>query len=196
LFKLMEDADVPVVSPNDPVPPGQPQPPEHSINTRNILFIASGAFAGLEPIVRGRLASKSPEGSVADLLGLASTRDFIAFGFDPEFIGRLPVRVACQSLGPDHLFRIMRDSESSLLGQYRRAFAAYGIRLDFRDSGLRRIAEMAASENTGARGLMTVCERLLRNFKFELPSSSVRRLVVDRALVDDPDGKLRGLMRK
>jgi len=196
LLKLMEDADVSVASPNEPAPAGAARGQEQTINTRNILFIASGAFAGLEGLVRQRLGSLPAKAAVGDGLASASTRDFITFGFDPEFIGRLPVRVACQSLGPEELFRVMRDSESSLLGQYRRAFAAYGIRLDFRVGGLRRIAELAAQENTGARGLMTVCERLLRNFKFELPTSAVRRLTVDRSLVDDPEGTLRRILRR
>jgi endopeptidase Clp ATP-binding regulatory subunit ClpX len=196
LLKLMEDADVPVSSPNEPPAPGSARNQEQSINTRNILFIASGAFAGLETLVRQRLAKNPGSTHGVDSLASASTADFIAFGFDPEFIGRLPVRVACQALGPEELFRVMRESESSLLVQYRRAFAAYGVRLDFRVGGLRRIAELAALENTGARGLMTVCERILRNFKFELPSSSVRHLTVDRALVDDPDDSLRRILRK
>ncbi len=196
LLKLMEDADVPIASPNEPVPAGQPRSAEQSVNTRNILFIASGSFSGLDAVVRRRLASGPRTESGDETLAVAGTADFIAFGFEPEFIGRLPVRVACQSLGADELYRVMRESESSLLGQYRRAFGAYGIRLDFRASGLRRIAGLAALENTGARGLMTVCERILRDFKFELPGSSVRRLVVDRDLVDDPTGSLGRILGK
>lgn len=194
LLKLMEDADVPVVSPNEPVPPGMNRPPEHTINTRHILFIVSGAFAGLEQEVLRRLSPSSSE--TIHPLEHATTQDFIRFGFEPEFIGRLPVRVACRPLSADDLYRVMRESESSLLHQYERAFRAYGIQVRFAADGLRRIAAAAAAENTGARGLMTVCERILRDFKFELPSSPVRRLKVDAQLVDNPSATLARLVRR
>ena len=82
------------------------------------------------------------------------TRDFIEFGFEPEFIGRLPVRVVCQQLNAADLFLILKSSEGSIIRQYEQTFAAYGIEVLFRDDGLRRIAELAAEEQTGARGLM------------------------------------------
>ena len=208
LLKLMEDADVPVVSPNDimgqmqSIMPRPGQPPREAgatINTRHILFIVSGAFAGLTGHIRQRLAlagKEIPGGREEDLMELAMTSDFIAYGFEPEFIGRLPVRVACQPLGENDLYDVMRRSESSLLRQYERAFAAYGIEVKWRADGLRRIARLAATEGTGARGLMTVCERALRDFKFELPSTEVRRFAVTRELVDDPKTALAKLLGK
>lgn len=209
LLKLMEDGDVPVVSPNDvfgqvqaimPRPGSPPKPAAETINTGNILFIVSGAFAGLSSIIRARLALAGG-GAAAKLsdeavLDQATTADFIGYGFEPEFIGRLPVRVACQPLAEDDLYEVMRRSESSLLHQYERAFGAYGIEVRWRADGLKRIARLASGENTGARGLMTVCERVLRGFKFELPSSEIRRLTVDRALVDDPAGALGRLLKR
>lgn len=209
LLKLMEDADVPVVSPNDvvgqvqammPRPGGPPKTAGETINTGNILFIASGAFAGISTLIRNRLAltsgaefgSKSDE----DILDHATTADFISFGFEPEFIGRLPVRVACRPLGAKDLFDVMRESESSLLRQYERAFLAYDIQVKWRADGLRQIAKVASTEGTGARGLMTVCERVLRDFKFELPSSTVRELTVSRELVDEPAKVLARLLEK
>lgn len=190
LLKLMEDSDVPAMSPNETPPPGTPRPREHTINTRHILFIVSGAFAGLEDVVRRRLGAAASARSAAELVAGATTADFIEYGFEPEFIGRLPVRVSCRALSADDLYHVMRDSESSLIRQYERAFRAYGIEASFRADGLRRIAELAAAENTGARGLMTVCERVLREFKFALPSTRIRRLVIDAALVADPSGTL------
>jgi len=200
LLKLMEDADVPVVSPNDilgqvqammPRPGGAPKSSGETINTGNILFIASGAFAGISTLIRRRLALSGGEsGSTRtdeETLDLATTADFIAFGFEPEFIGRLPVRVACRPLAAGDLYDVMRESESSLLRQYERAFQAYGIRVKWRADGLRQIAKLAATEGTGARGLMTVCERALRNFKFELPSTEVREFTVTRELVEHPE---------
>ncbi len=195
LLKLMEDADVPVMSPNEVPPPGTPRPRENSINTRHILFIVSGAFAGMETVVRKRRGSAVDGISTSQLIAEATTQDFIEFGFEPEFIGRLPVRVSCKGLTADDLYHVMRDSESSLLRQYERAFRAYGIEVSFRADGLRQIAEQAAAENTGARGLMTVCERVLRDFKFELPSTRIRQLVVDASVVSHPGEALARLLR-
>ena len=104
------------------------------------------------------------------------------------------MRVACHGLDTDDLFNVLRKSESSLIHQYERSFAAYGIECEFTDDGLRCLAELAASENTGARGLMTVCERVLRDFKFKLPSSGVKRLAINARAVQDPGGELRRLL--
>jgi ATP-dependent protease Clp ATPase subunit len=189
LLKLMEDGDVPLISPNDVT--GQLQSamsamrgggglqPE-TINTRHILFIVSGAFSQ---------AKRKAENEA----GLA-TSDLIAYGLEPEFVGRLPVRVACHGLSEDDLFDVLRKSESSLIHQYERAFAAYGIRCEFKDDGLRRLARLAASEHTGARGLMTVCERVFRDFKFRLPGSRVKRFSVTARMVDAPLVELRRLL--
>ncbi len=212
LLKLMEDGDVPVVSPNDMT--GQLQSamsamrgggalqPE-TINTRHILFIVSGAFAGLEEIIRERLGRipaevrtvKSEGRNSQSLLTAAATADFISYGLEPEFIGRLPVRVACHGLDTDDLFNVLRKSESSLIHQYERAFAAYGIKCEFADDGLRRLAELAADEQTGARGLMTMCERVFRDLKFQLPGSKVKRFAVTAKLVDEPGKELRRLLK-
>ena len=99
------------------------------------------------------------------------------------------MRVVCHSLKVDDLFLILKNSEGSIIRQYEQDFAAYGIEVLFADEGLRRIAERAGDEQTGARGLMTVCERVFRDIKFELPSTKVKRFVVTRELVDDPAGR-------
>ncbi len=209
LLKLMEDGDVPVVSPNDMTGQlqsamsamrgsGATQP--ETINTRHILFIVSGAFSGIDQIIKRRLttaATPSPKMerlSVDQTLGQLTTADVISYGLEPEFIGRLPVRVACHGLDTDDLFNVLRKSESSLIHQYERAFAAYGIKCEFKDDGLRRLAELAANEQTGARGLMTICERVFRDLKFQLPSSAVKRFAVTAKLVDAPAQELRRLL--
>src|SRR5581483_8336789 len=172
-----------------------------TINTRHILFIVSGAFDGLEKLVQRRLheatigfASRDADAGQKQALLQAETKDFIDFGFEPEFIGRLPVRVVCQPLSVDDLFAILKTSEGSIIRQYEQSFAAYGIEVLFQDDGLRRIAELAAEEQTGARGLMTVCERLFRDIKFELPSTKVKRFVVTRELADNPGAELQKLL--
>jgi ATP-dependent protease Clp ATPase subunit len=103
--------------------------------------------------------------------------------------------VACHGLDADDLFNVLRRSESSLIRQYERAFSAYGIEVGFTDAGLRSLARMASQENTGARGLMTVCERVFRDLKFALPSSKVRKFEVTPELVADPRGTLRELLK-
>ncbi|MBU6182813.1 MAG: AAA family ATPase [Verrucomicrobia bacterium] len=203
LLKLMEDGDVPVLSPNDVTgqiqsamsaargnTPGMPD----SISTRHILFIASGAFVGLDKIVRERLAS--PSISSEKSLARANTADFIKFGLEPEFIGRLPVRVACHALDENDLFDVLSKSESSLVRQYQRAFAAYGISLRFQPAALRKLATLAREEQTGARGLMTVLERSFRDLKFRLPSTKIRTLTATADLIENPAATLKKLLTK
>lgn len=210
LLKIMEDGDVPLLSPNDvggqiqaamAAARGSPVPAAESLPTRHILFIASGAFAGLESVVRRRLEEEGHAEPPRPLppwewLSQATTADLIHFGLEPEFVGRLPVRVACHALDKDDLFLVLRRSESSLIHQYERAFAAYGIRTRFHDEALRRLAAMAAGEGTGARGLMTVLERVFRDLKFHLPSTGVRELEVTAELVDNPGALLARLRRR
>src|SRR5215831_10717220 len=210
LLKLMEETEVPARSPNDIA--GQIQAmmdltqrgkkTASTINTKHILFIVSGAFGGLEKIIRQRLreatigfaAKERPLETTEEVLAQGQTKDFIEFGFEPEFIGRLPVRVVCHSLNVDDLFLILKNSEGSIIRQYEQDFAAYGIEVLFADEGLRRIAERAAEEQTGARGLMTVCERVFRDIKFELPSTTVKRFVVTQELVDNPPAELQTIL--
>jgi endopeptidase Clp ATP-binding regulatory subunit ClpX len=210
LLKLMEETEVPARSPSDIA--GQIQAmmdftqrgkkPPTTINTKHILFIVSGAFGGLEKIIQKRLreatigfaARERPLESPEEVLASSQTRDFIEFGFEPEFIGRLPVRVVCHPLKVEDLFLILKNSEGSIIRQYEQDFAAYNIEVLFSDEGLRRIAERAGDEQTGARGLMTVCERVFREIKFEMPSTSVKRFVVTSELVDEPLAELRKIL--
>jgi ATP-dependent Clp protease ATP-binding subunit ClpX len=206
LLKLMEETEVPLRGGNDIQSQMQAMfdmsrgrvPSRESVNTRHILFIVSGAFSGLDKIVNRRtrqgaigFAGESREiVGERDLLHRTETQDFIEFGFEAEFIGRLPVRVVCDHLEAGDLYDIMKHSEGSLIRQYEREFEAYGIRTEFRDEALRKIAARAETEKTGARGLMTVCERLFRDFKFELPGTAVTDLVIDAPLFDDPAAAL------
>ena len=211
LLKLMEETEVPARAPHDlsgqiqammEMTQGRGKKQPATINTKHILFVVSGAFGGLEKIIQKRLREATIGFAAAtksvveeDLLfAEAQTRDFIDFGFEPEFIGRLPVRVVCQQLNIDDLFLILKTSEGSIIRQYEQSFAAYGIEVLFRDDGLRRIAELAVEEKTGARGLMTVCERIFRDLKFELPSTAVKRFIVTRELVEHPIVELQKLL--
>ena len=205
LLKLMEETEVSLRNPMDLA--GQMQavmdlqrggkPGRQSVNTRSILFIVSGAFPRLREIVEKR-RSKAQIGFASPAAADGerpwqqdmATSDFIEYGMEAEFVGRLPVRVACEDLDASDLRRILTESEGSVLRQYERSFLAYGIEAAFGDDALDRIAALAAAEGTGARGLLTVCERILRDFKFELPGSGVNALRVDAALIDKPAERL------
>jgi len=202
LLKLMEETEVALRNPMDIR--GQMQAMmdmqrgssgsarKESINTRHILFIVSGAFSGLEKVVRRRIrsgqigfgADLSEQPMDEEMFRHIRTQDFIEFGFEAEFIGRLPVRVVCERLTAADFEDILNFSEGSLLRQYEREFAAYGIRARFDAQAIHKIAQQAEGEGTGARALMTVCERLLRDFKFELPGTAVSELLIDAELVD------------
>jgi ATP-dependent Clp protease ATP-binding subunit ClpX len=209
LLKLMEETEVPVRSMNDLQAQLQAafefqkrgKAKRETINTRHILFVVSGAFERLKQQVSRRI-SQSQIGFSAEpvqvmdneLFQHVTTQDFVDYGFEPEFIGRLPVRVVCEELDADDLFKIMKYSEGSLLRQYERAFRAYGIEISFDDEALRLIAEAAAKEKTGARGLLTVFEKLFRDYKYYLAGSGLSQLRVTVDLVREPKRVLERLM--
>jgi hypothetical protein len=175
-----------------------------TINTRHILFIVSGAFSGLTEIIKKRIGSKQigfmGEKTGAEeehhLFERVKSIDFIEYGFEAEFAGRLPITVHCNPLDVDDMFHILKYSEGSILKQYKKDFLAYGIDVYFRDSGMRAIAEKAVTEQTGARGLMSVCEKLFREFKYRLPDSEVKELVIDDELVADPAKALSDVLKE
>lgn len=204
LLKLMEESNVNVVAAQDMM--GQMRmamsnkKQKRTINTRHILFIVSGAFDKLgENIARrmdkNRIGFSFDSATQSDLppseyLKYAETDDFIKYGFEAEFIGRLPVRVACEALKAEDLSNILVSSEGSILRQYKESFAGYGIEFNITPEAVNKIAEQAIKEKTGARGLMTVLERTLRDFKFELPSSGIRHFELDTDTVENPKERL------
>ncbi len=211
LLKLMEETEVSLRTPFDLTSQLQAAIEFQSkgkvsrsvINTRHILFIVSGAFNGLADIIRRRLGAKaigfSSTGRSApkdeDYFQYAKSNDFIEYGFESEFVGRLPVVVSCQELGVEDLFQILKNSEGSIINQYVNAFDAYGIDLIPTDPGLYRIAQKAYEDHTGARSLVGVCERTFREYKYSLPHSSVKRLELTERLVDRPDEVLEEILQ-
>src|SRR5437773_9998004 len=205
----MEETEVPVRSMNDLQAQLQAafefqrrgKARRDTINTRHMLFVVSGAFEKLKEQVarrvrQGQIGFSASPVQVMDneLFQHVTTRDFIEYGFEPEFIGRLPVRVVCEELDAGDLFKIMKYSEGSLLRQYERAFRAYGIQISFEDEALRLLAEAAAQEKTGARGLLTVFEKLFRDYKYYLAGSGLSQLRVTAELVREPRRVLDRLM--
>jgi ATP-dependent Clp protease ATP-binding subunit ClpX len=210
LLKLMEETDVPLRSAHDLQAQLQAafdfqkrgaKAKRETISTQHILFVVSGAFERLKQqisrrVAQGQIGFAAEPKRVMDneLFQFVTTEDFIEYGFEPEFIGRLPVRVVCEELSADDLYQIMRYSEGSILRQYERAFAAYGIAISFEDEALHLIAEAASKEKTGARGLLTVFERLFRDFKYYLAGSGLTQLRVSSELVREPKQVLERLM--
>src|SRR5512132_2746566 len=209
LLKLMEETEVPVRSMNDLQAQLQAafefqrrgKAKRDTINTRHILFVVSGAFEKLkEQVARrvrhGQIGFSAQPVQVMDneLFQHVTTQDFIEYGFEPDVIGRFPVRVVCEDLDANDLFDIMKYSEGSLRRQYERAFRAYGIEISFEDEALRLLAQAAATEKTGARGLLTVFEKLFRDYKYYLAGSGLSQLGVTAALVRDPQRVLEQLM--
>ncbi|GAB5561099.1 MAG: hypothetical protein SynsKO_27460 [Synoicihabitans sp.] len=213
LLKLMEETDVSLTSQTDIASQMQAmmemqrggKPRKKSINTRHILFIVSGAFDKLATTVKKRVQSTSigfaaniddADTPDSDYLRHAQSRDIIDYGMEPEFVGRLPVRVACQSLTANDLQEILLTSEGSILQQYRADFAGYKIDFDISPDAVEEVARRAQKENTGARGLMTVLEQTFRNFKFELPSTGIRSFKITPETVKAPEETLRALLEE
>src|SRR3954447_4276157 len=209
LLKLMEETEVPVRSANDIQSQLQAafefqrrgKAKKETISTRHILFVVSGAFERLKQqvsrrLTQGQIGFNAEPRQVMDneLFQHVTTQDFIEYGFEPEFIGRLPVRVVCEELKAQDLYEIMKFSEGSLLRQYERAFRAYGIEISFEDEALRLIAEEAAQEKTGARGLLAVWEKLFRDYKYYLAGSGLTQLRVSSELVREPQRVLERLL--
>ena len=208
MLKLLEETEVEAKNPfdmmaqmNSMMMGGKDKSPK-TINTRNILFIFSGAFSGLEDIVKKRLnisrigfdSQKKSKADEIDYFSMVTTKDLMDFGLEAELVGRLPVRVHLNDLSEDDLFHILTDSKESILYQYTDAFDSYGINIEFTDGALREIASLSYLEKTGARSLMTVIERTLREYKFELPSLGIDFLKVDEELVKNPSKALEDII--
>jgi hypothetical protein len=167
---------------------------KRTVNTRNILFIVSGAFNGLGDIVKKRLnrqrigfsAPIAAPGEDARILDHLQSEDLIQFGFESEFIGRLPVRAVFESLGNDDLYDILKNPNNPVILGKRIDFSAYGIDIRFDDPALRFLAQQAARENTGARGLVSAVEAALLPFETHLPSMGVPRVVITPERLQKP----------
>ncbi len=211
LLKPMEETEVELKVPHDPVAQMEAimefqktgKREKKKINTKHILFIMSGAFTGLEEIIKKRLnrqgmgfgAEIKSKDERAENLQQIKAEDFIQYGFESEFIGRLPVVTVFEHLEVEDLYNILRNPKSPITIGKKRDFKAYGIDLQFEDEALHRIAENAFQERTGARGLVSAAERVLLKFEHTLPSTAIRHLVVTRAMVDNPVGELHKLLQ-
>lgn len=185
------------------VPPmGGRKHPEQSllyVNTSNILFIASGAFVGLEDIIGKRIGQSArsigftdnrtkkqrPEGS---LLSHILPEDLHRYGMIPEFVGRFPVQTYVEPLDKNALVHILTDPADSVIGQYKQLLAMDGIDLRFTNGAFDAIAEYAIQLGTGARSLRSILEKVMRDVMFDVPShstSTIKEYVVTEPFVRD-----------
>lgn len=172
-----------------------PQQEFIQVDTSNILFIVGGAFDGIENIVKERLGDKTigfgtDTGELQDvneknILQHVIPEDLLKFGLIPEFIGRLPVLTALQKLDEDDLVRILTEPKNALVKQYQELIRLDGSQLQFTDGALRAMAQLAIKRNTGARGLRSIIEDVMRDVMFDLPSrNDVAKVVIDKRCVE------------
>ncbi|MEJ5207735.1 ATP-dependent Clp protease ATP-binding subunit ClpX [Denitratimonas sp. CY0512] len=183
------------------VPPqgGRKHPQQEflQVDTKNVLFICGGAFAGLEKIIQQRtldgggigfgadVQSKQQKANIGQLLAKVEPEDLIRFGLIPEFIGRLPVVATLEELDEAALIRILTEPKNAITKQFRKLFEMEGVELEFRPDALQALAQKALARKTGARGLRTILESVLLDTMYELPSlEDVAKVVVDESVIN------------
>ncbi|MGF7109547.1 ATP-dependent Clp protease ATP-binding subunit ClpX [Treponema pedis] len=170
------------------------------IDTTNILFICGGAFIGLDKIVESRIASqpigfgaevkKSAEKNLAELYDSLSPDDLVKFGIIPELIGRLPIKVALNELTKEDLKRILVEPKNALIKQYKAALKLDDVDLNFEDEAITAIAQQAIDQNTGARGLRSIVEKLMLDSMFEAPSiKGKKELTISKKMIGNTSVK-------
>jgi endopeptidase Clp ATP-binding regulatory subunit ClpX len=209
LLKPMEETEVDLKVPHDPISMIQEierfrktgKREKQSVNTGNILFIMSGAFTELAPIIQKRLSRqgigfgarirKSEE--QIDILKHVRSEDLIEIGFESEFVGRLPVRAVFEHLTEEDLYQILKNPNNPIMLGKKLDFAAYGIEVKFEDRLLRILAEHAFAENTGARGLVSAIEKALLEFEKKLPSTDIKKFPATSGIIDKPQEAIEAL---
>lgn len=169
-----------------------PQQEYIDIDTSNILFIAAGAFAGMEDIVASRVgkggigfgADLHEPGKTENIFAEVTPEDLHKFGLIPELVGRLPVITSVEGLSEDDLVAILTQPRNALVKQYQRMFELDGVKLEMTDDALRAVAAEAISRGTGARGLRSILENILRELMFEIPSrDDIERVIITAEVV-------------
>ncbi|MFP7723705.1 ATP-dependent Clp protease ATP-binding subunit ClpX [Lysobacter sp. A3-1-A15] len=183
------------------VPPqgGRKHPQQEflQVDTRNILFIVGGAFAGLDKIIQQRsteaggigfgakVKSSERKVEIGKILAEVEPEDLIKFGLIPEFVGRLPVVATLEELDEAALVTILTEPRNAITKQFRKLFEMEDVELEFRPDALVAIARKALKRKTGARGLRTIVESVLLDTMYELPSlENVSKVVVDESVID------------
>lgn len=168
------------------------------IDTSNILFICGGAFSGLERIIEQRNNKGKSIGFNADVKSAYETsmldlsdvqqKDLVKYGLMPELIGRLPVVTALNPLSESDLVKILTEPKNALTKQYQELLALDGVKLEFEDDALKRIAELAIKKEIGARGLRSIIEKSMQNVMFSIPDrTDAKKVVVTSGVIDGTD---------
>jgi ATP-dependent Clp protease ATP-binding subunit ClpX len=198
LLRLVEGSHVKVPA------KGRNKDGDVTMDTRNILFIAGGSFPGLEKHVEKRLTptnsaigfhaevnNPSEKPALEAMLNATQPSDLRKFGLIPEFIGRFPVLAPLEALDEDALIRVLTEPKNALVRQYQQLFAYEGVELKFEQEALIEIAKKAIAHETGARGLRSIMEQILRKTMFEVPSvDNVEQCIVDADTVKG-EGEIR-----
>jgi ATP-dependent Clp protease ATP-binding subunit ClpX len=191
LLRLVEGSHVKIPA------KGRNKDGETTMDTRNILFIAGGSFPGLEKYVEKRLvpsnsaigfhaevSNTADKPALEDMLNATQPSDLRKFGLIPEFIGRFPVLAPLEPLDVDSLIQVLTEPKNALVRQYQQLFAYEGVELKFEHDALVEIAQKAIERETGARGLRSIMEQILRKTMFDIPSvDDVEQCIVDADVV-------------
>ncbi len=183
------------------VPPqgGRKHPQQEflQVDTRNILFVCGGAFAGLETIIQERsekssigfgaeIRSKTDDKNVGEILRDLEPEDLIQYGLIPEFVGRLPICATLEELNEDALVSILTEPKNALVKQYQRLFKLEEVELEIREDALRAVSRKAMDRKTGARGLRSILENALLDTMYELPAmEGVKKVIVDAGVISE-----------
>lgn len=169
------------------------------INTENILFICGGAFEGLEKIIKDRVGKKSIGFGAAieskkdidkyKVFEEMLPQDLLKFGLIPEFVGRLPIIATLKELDKNALIQIVTQPKNALVKQYKKLFELDGVELEFKQEALELIVEKAIERNTGARGLRSIIEEIMRDIMFDIPSNNkIEKCIITRETVAGEKG--------